>query len=60
MSEEQKVLEDIRRELAALPQADRNRVMAIAEILRDAIRSTKPHGYMAIGLVGAEVAAGEG
>jgi hypothetical protein len=57
VNDEQQTLETIRKELAEMAEDDRIRVMAIAETFRNAIRAGKPHAYMAIGLVGAEVAA---
>ena len=57
MTDEQQTLEAIRKELAEMSEDDRIRVMCIAKTFRNAIRAGKPYAYMAIGLVGAEVAA---
>lgn len=42
MNEEQQTLATIRKELAAMSEDDRIRVMAIAETFRNAIRAEKP------------------
>jgi hypothetical protein len=50
---------DMRRDLAAMPEEQRQRIEQLAEVFRRAVREAGPVGYCALGLVGAEAAAGE-
>jgi len=47
----------MRTQVEALPRADRERVQACAQQLRDVLQAHGAHGLMALGLVGAETRA---
>lgn len=54
------VLKDLQDAVAGLPEPDRLRVETAAKVLRRFVAEQGPWGEMALGLVGAEVAAGVG
>ncbi len=56
MTEEQLTLKQIRDYIASLPLADREKILQIAEVLRDIVNRNVGHGVMALSLVGAELA----
>lgn len=55
---EQQVLKELQEEVARLPEADRLRVETAARVLRRFVSEQGPWGQLALGLVGAEIAAG--
>lgn len=55
--EELGVLEEIRQEVQKLPEPDRIKVEVAARVLRRFVTEQGPWGRLALGLVGAEVAA---
>lgn len=57
MNIHQKTLLDIQTELAAMPEIERGRIEALAAIFREAVQTGGRYGYMAMALVGAELAA---
>lgn len=57
MTEEQQTLLVIRGFIAGLTEADRKGVELAAQKLREVVNHHNDHGYLALGLVGAEAAA---
>jgi hypothetical protein len=52
------LLEEMRRDLAAMPEQDRQRIEQLAVLFRRMVKESGPIGYCALGLVGCEAAAG--
>lgn len=57
MTEEQKVLQEIRATIAALPDDDQKKVEIDANLIRRVVSQADGFGCMALALVGAELAA---
>ena len=57
MTEDQQNLLIIRGHIAGLPAADRKGIELAAQKLREVVNHHNDHGYLALGLVGAEAAA---
>lgn len=60
LNEHEQAVLDIREAINQLPVEERARVLMTAGILRQAMASGGPCAMMALGLVGAELAAGDG
>lgn len=57
MSDAAEVLKEMQEAVGRLPEADRLRVETAAKVLRRFVAEQGPWGQLALGLVGAEVAA---